>query len=355
METTSNNTQIAPDIGMSAEQLEHIQNVGLNSAELANLWANYMSSSLKEYVVKYFLDKVEDKEVRSVLEYALHIARQHIQTMTDIYKRENHPIPRGFNHEDVDLNAPRLFSDPFILSYIEYMAEIRINGYATALPMSARGDIRKYFTECMASAAELYNMTSSLMLSKGVYLRAPQIPIPEKVDFVKNQSFLTGFLGDRRPLSSIEISHIFARAKANSLRKTLLTGFAQVAKSKQIGDYMIRGKDIADKHIEVMVSLLAKNGLTMPATWDSGVMQTNVAPFSERLMSQNIRTFNAMEIGNYGKALSVSLRHDVAAVITRLLAEVGKYTEDGVNILIDNGWLEEPPQAADPEALGKMH
>jgi hypothetical protein len=33
---------------------------------------------------------------------------------------------------------------------------------------------------------------------------------------------------------------------------------------------------------------------------------------------------------------------------------VGDYVEDGANILIDHGWMEQPPQAVDREALAKV-
>lgn len=39
--------------------------------------------------------------------------------------------------------------------------------------------------------------------------------------------------------------------------------------------------------------------------------------------------------------------------ITRLMAEIGKFAEDGLTILIDNGWLEKPPQAADRKNIAK--
>jgi hypothetical protein len=54
--------------------VETEQTIRLTSAELANLWAAYMNSSLKKSFVQYFLAKVEDKDIRPVLEYALHIA-----------------------------------------------------------------------------------------------------------------------------------------------------------------------------------------------------------------------------------------------------------------------------------------
>lgn len=183
-------------------KLETEQNITLTSAEIANLWSAYMNSSLKKYIVKYFLSKVEDAEIRSVLEYASHIAEQHLNTIAEIYRHEKHPIPHGFTDQDVNTDAPRLFSDSLILSFMEFMAVIRLNGYVTALPMSARKDIREYFTECLSSAGELYNKVSSVMLSKGVYLRAPYIPAPDDIAFVQKQNFLTGFFGERRTINS---------------------------------------------------------------------------------------------------------------------------------------------------------
>lgn len=58
-----------------------------------------------------------------------------------------------------------------------------------------------------------------------------------------------------------------------------------------------------------------------------------------------------MRLRTYGNALAFSPRHDIAANYARLAAEVGNYSEDGANILIDMGWMEQPPQAADRERL----
>ena len=60
---------------------------------------------------------------------------------------------------------------------------------------------------------------------------------------------------------------------------------------------------------------------------------------------------NAGGIGNYGASLAASLRLDLATDYARLLTEVGLYAEDGANLLIDNGWLEEPPQTPNKTAL----
>lgn len=51
--------------------------------------------------------------------------------------------------------------------------------------------------------------------------------------------------------------------------------------------------------------------------------------------------------GFYGAALSVVQRRDLAAEYTRLIGEIGLYAEDGINLMIKNGWLEQPPMAED--------
>nr|WP_276519695.1 DUF3231 family protein [Bacillus infantis] len=66
-----------------------------------------------------------------------------------------------------------------------------------------------------------------------------------------------------------------------------------------------------------------------------------------------VNLMSASGIGNYGTALSASPRRDIAGDYSRLLAEVGLYAEDGLQILIKHGWLERPPHAADRNELVK--
>ena len=42
-------------------------------------------------------------------------------------------------------------------------------------------------------------------------------------------------------------------------------------------------------------------------------------------------------------AISSSVRSDLVVDFTRLNMEILKFAEDGMNILIDNHWLERPP------------
>lgn len=346
METFHNNTEPSPlyDVESISNVIEAERNVSLTSSELSVLWSSWMESSIKERFVAYFLRIVEDRDVKQILDYTLGIAKKHLNIISEIYSRENHPIPVGFTDDDVNLEAPRLFSDSAILYFLEELTRSRLDGYSTALYMSTRTDVRKYFTECVADPAEIYNRTVSAMLSKGIYMRPPHIPVPDKIDFAKKQSYWAGYLGKQRPLNSIEISHIFIGLQRNIQREAMLTGFCQVARSGQVRSFMKRGKDIAAKHIKIFSALLMKNNLPVSMSWDLGVTESKTSTFSDMLMMQEAIFSSVLLIASYGKALPV-IRTDLMADFSRLLAETFKFKKDGMGIIIENGWFEEPPQA----------
>jgi hypothetical protein len=334
------------------QQTKH--NIRLTSAEIANLWNSYMNDSMAICVLKYFLEKVEDTEVRPVLEYAFELANNHVDTVTKILNHENHPIPQGFTDEDVNVTAPTLYSDIFYLIYLQNMSRTGLQAYSLGLPVVTRSDIVDFYHECLASSAELNMRTSKVMLSKGVYSRPPYISIPEEVDFIQKQSYLENLFEGSRPVDVLEITAIHISILSNILGKVLLTGFSQVAKSQKVREYMYRGTKIAAKHIEVFGTLLQKDNLSSPETWDSEVMDSTVSPFSDKLMMFHTRVLSVAGIGNYGLGMSTSMRHDLGVNYARLTTEMGHFGDDGANIMINNGWLEQPPQADNRKELAKV-
>jgi hypothetical protein len=179
------------------------------------------------------------------------------------------------------------------------------------------------------------------------------IPSPEKVDFVERQGFLTGWFGEQRTLLGTEIAHIYLNLTNNALGKALLMGFAQVAQSEKVRSHMKRGYQLAAKQIEILQSIMNKEHLLSPMTWDTDVMDSTDPPFSDKLMMYHTSVLSAAGIANYGGGMSISLRRDLFTLYTRLMAETGQFAEDGVNLMIDYGWLEEQPQADNREVLSQ--
>lgn len=325
----------------------------LTAAEIGKLWATYMGNSMSERVVSYFLQQVDDQDIRGILEQALQLTQQFTQGVRDVLSREQCPIPIGLTGEDVDLDAPRLFEDEFYVHYVKYVGKAGINLYGTAVPLMTRKDTRDFFTNCLNSTVQLMNNVNELSATKGYLIKPPYIPKPSTVEFIKKQSYLNGFFGEVRPLQALEITHLWDDAQNDSISRSVLLGFSQVAQLNQVRDYFLRGKKMIEKHLEVFSEKLMQAGLPSHPVLDHLVTTSTTPPFSDKLMMFHKIDMFAMRIRTYGNSASFSARHDLAAVFGRFLVETGNYVEDGANIIIDHGWLEQPPQAPDRHALAR--
>jgi hypothetical protein len=170
------------------------------------------------------------------------------------------------------------------------------------------------------------------------------------VEYVHEQSYLAGWFG-RRPLNAIEISNIYFNLIQNQLGRTLAMGFSQVAKSETVRDFMIRGMNISDKHVEVFGSVLSQDHLPSASSWSTLPTDSTVPTYSDKLLMAHMNALNSAGIAHYGKSLGLSPRRDLGAHYVRLTAEIAEFAEDGANIMIKNGWMEQPPQAPDRDQL----
>jgi hypothetical protein len=326
-------------------------NIPLTAAELSNVWSGYQGDSLARCVLKHFLATVQDTEIKGLIEYALGLCEKHLARLKQYFVSENMPIPIGFTDEDVNEAAPRLYSDMFYLGYLMNMGKQGMALYSFALSVSSRKDIREYISECLSSSAAIYNEAVEIMQAKGVYVRPPHIPVQDTVEFVHKEGFFYGWFGDRRPVNSAEISHLYANIMTNHYGKSLVMGFSQVAKSAEIRDFMVRGRNIAQKHIEVFSAVLRDDNLPAPQSWDDAVMVSREAPFSDKLIMHHILGLNGAGVLNYGAAVAGSMRRDLIATYERLKVEISLFAGDGAEIVLKNGWFEKIPTAPERDAL----
>jgi hypothetical protein len=334
--------------------VEEKNNIQLTSAEIGSLWTVYIGDTGSICQLKYALKILKDEEIRPILQSALDLAQSRVQKITEFFNQENHPIPVGFTDADVDLNAPRLYSDAYLLVFVQNMAETQLNTFTMWLTHGTRQDIRTFFSECLASTTQLFNQAVDMMLSQGIYVRPPFIPIPKQVDMVEQQNYLTGWFGKRRPLNALELEQLFFNIHRNVVGQALLLGYSQVARSQQVRDYMRRGVDLAKKLIEVFSSILMEEDVPAPMIWASTVEASTVPPFSDKLMMFQVALLNQIGFGFYARSHVTSARRDLGTHYFRVMTETAQYAEDGANITIENAWLEEPPQVPDRKQIAKV-
>ncbi|WP_421381261.1 DUF3231 family protein [Bacillus salacetis] len=331
----------------------------LTSGELATLWTTYQNDTSSLCMTEYFLAKCEDPEIESLLKLTQGASLDHIAFLKDLYESEQIPIPAGFSIEkDVKPESPRMYEDMFFLMFLRQMAKVGMITYSGALSLAVREDIIHFYQGCLAFTSDLYKKTTEMALKKGILVRPPYIPYPKGIDFVDEKSYFSSSLNpftEKRPLNAIEISHLFMNTETNLLGSMLTTSFAQMARTKEVKEFMVRAQDVAQKHINIFTKTLVDNNMQAPMSWDTNV-QDNTSPiFSEKLMMFMVTlTINA-GMGNYGVSGAASMRMDVASNYFRLALETGRLGKSGADIMVKYRWLEEPPQSPDRNKLLKKN
>lgn len=330
------------------------KNINLTSAELGVLWNTYMIESLVHHMYAYFLKNAEDPDIKNHLQYSHDTTRDTLGYLEGFFKREGLAVPRGITSEDINLNAPRLFADKYYIVFEEYASRFGLSSFSLGYTQCSRLDMREFMKKHFVERLILINQKIvELSLAKGVHVRPPYVPTPKEVDFVKRQSFFSGFFGEKRPLTVLEITHLFTNAYINTLGRTTLIGYSQVAKSKEVKDHFLRGRDLATKYFKDLVNILIDENIALPSGLTGEVLETTESPFSDRLMLFHDTLLASTGLGNYGMAIVASPRSDLATLYSKVAVEAAAYAKDGADLMIKNGWMEQPPTAPDRDALTK--
>lgn len=329
-------------------------NIKLTAPEITGLWTTFIQNSAIECVLKHFLSYLQDSEIRPIVEEAIKIYQSQSEQIKKIYAEEQIPIPNGFSDADVDLSAPPLYSDLYALSFVYRVGQVNLHHFGATTSKVARNDVVSFFTKGMDSVTKLYEKSLNVMLTKGIYDRPPKIKYPDKPEYVQEQSFLGKWFGEQRPLTSSELGEIFFVIERNYIGLLLLFGLIQVMKDKEIKQFLIRGKELSEKQINIFNKLLKKEDLLEISPVTMEVTDSTISPFSDKLIMFLITTTTSTSISLLAYAMSVSMRKDLTMHYARIMAEVILYGEDGVNIMINRGWMEQPPLDFDRKALMKI-
>lgn len=323
----------------------------LTSAEISMLWSTYIGDSMANCVLRHFSQTCEDDDIKPILEYAIKSANEHIDLIAELFTKEGIPIPNGFGEQDINLHAKKLFSDVTYMRYLHHMGRTGLNSYSLAKSISARKDIRSLFKHFYDQTESMYDQNVELMQEKGMFIRAPYISYPDKIEYITDKKFLGGLIGRPRPLLAVEIAHIGINVEVANVGKTILLGFSQVAQSKKLSDYFKDGYELGKKMVEDFMIKLKEDDDSYPSTWDSTISSSTEAPFSDKLMLFHTNAQSAIGIGDFGLAIAASVRKDLALTYEGYLIRLGSYAEDGAKLLIEHGWFEKPPQSLDRESL----
>lgn len=300
---------------------------------------------------EHTLAKAKNPDFRPIFQQALDYSSQRVKGLEDIFNSIHHPIPVAFGEKDADINAGELFSESFMLTYTKSTNKFIIGNYIEAYSNSSRSDVRQFFSECIDQTRNIINMCTDVLLAKGLDLKAPYLIIPDTIDFVDDKDYYGSIFGNNRPLNSLEIGHLHNIIANKLILGTLTLGLAQVAKNDKIRKYLAKGNELCKKQVNELSAILSQWDLPVPSTSDFEISSSTDSPFSDRLIIFHTTVVTAYTISNYGKALTNGADKEIIKVYMSLISELLTYAKDGLDLMIENRWLERVPETADRRKL----
>lgn len=324
------------------------KNVGLTSTEISNIWSSYLKSSMELRFFQYFYATAEDPEVKNIVEKMVEFSEKSLEDLKDIFRKENLTIPLGFTEKDVRLDAGKVFSDTFILYFCHDITMLSLSTYPSAFPDCPRKDVRNYFQNAIEFTLQIQNEMNDLMLSRGIYLKSPQVAMNHTIDFADDLNYLNGLFGGSRPVNAAEIANLSRVIHRARFSKMVFVTFSKLASLKEVKQHFSKGRDALEKVQESLEEVTDKENISISASGDYNIFDVKSSPFSDKLMLFFANTCLGMFCFiMVNQALTSSLRSDIVSKFTIISTQMKKFYGKGLLLTINEKWLEQPPQAFD--------
>ncbi|WP_077212441.1 DUF3231 family protein [Bacillus dakarensis] len=150
------------------------------------------------------------------------------------------------------------------------------------------------------------------MQEKGLYYRPLVINIPARADYVEDNNFLTGWLGEKRALSCIEIADIYFNLKKSLIAKAFIVSVQQVAKHDKVKNFLEKAAKTKEEHVKTFFETLLAENLPSPPIFDAEITDSTISPFSDKLLMFQIGFLFSTAMVYYGMRWASSPRRDLS-------------------------------------------
>lgn len=313
----------------------------LTATEIQNLLTSYMTNTMSSVVTADLLKKADDPGVKKMLKLGLNIANEEVKGATNFLKSDKRALPESFTEDDILLKDSKYYSDKFVILLKYSLGRDALNLYNLSLSTSFNPNIRAFYKKLIKDTAELVEQCLELLIKNGMHQPTIHVPRTKVVEKIHEQEFLGKMFGKNRPLSTPEVHQLTTNYCSTEVLRELLRSFCQTT-TIEIKEHFERGTKIFSKQLETIQDKLEKENLPQLPTWESEI-DTDRAPFSERLMFFKTALILGATGGRYGVSASATLRKDIGAAFLKMMSETLLYAEDTGNLQIKHKMLDEPP------------
>lgn len=329
----------------------------ISASELGTLWLTYQEKTMILRFLEYFLAKSDDQEAKNIMGMMWQELDYYVSLIKRVFETEGVPIPTGFKKEDVNLDAPNLYDNGFDIMFLRVLKEISMGLYTINMNMAYRVDIMTIYEGLTTITHKCYKLATLYLLKKGILTLPPKVTNPKTTEFIKSKKYMSGFnpFSEKRALNDIELGFLHHGIETNNVGMQLMIGFAQCAENKEVKQYFVKGKELTKKQIKTFEEILLDSDIQFSATAGSTVTTSTVAPFSDKLMMYCVDFLNGFSIVGSSFGTFFSLRNDIIMKTTLIAKDIFFYGQEGIKIMIKNGWYEEPPQMEDRAQIIKKN
>src|SRR5690625_8047124 len=124
-----------------------------------------------------FMQNVQDEEINTLMKDTLEEKVKRNENVKEILTKEVHSIPEGFTEGDVNLKAPRLFSDELYLDYILHTFQMEFYNYNWSMVTAVKLSIQQFYQEVMQDTMQLEMEAKELSKHKGLFIKQLKVQL----------------------------------------------------------------------------------------------------------------------------------------------------------------------------------
>ncbi|MBU9713884.1 DUF3231 family protein [Evansella tamaricis] len=329
--------------------------IPLSASELSNLWMTYQHQTMQMRFLEHFLEHAEDDEINEMLKKSYDSCGETVDRIINFFHLDGAVIPVGFTERDFIKGTPKLFDFLYEVMFLHMISKIGTSLFSLYSTMSYRQDIRKFYRELTSTYQMEFDLSAQFLLEKGVLARPPYVTMPQKVSFVEDTNYLSGLniFKEKRSLNTVELSLIHHAIETNLTGMQLMMGFAQVARDEKVKEYFVKGMKLSKEVETTLGEYLRRDYIEPPATHAGKATNSTTPPFSDKIMMYITSLLSTFGLGSHALGGAFSLRSDLPLTMAKLAQQIFSFAKEGGEIMIKNGWMEEPPQVEDRQQLTK--
>ncbi|MBN8210417.1 DUF3231 family protein [Bacillus sp. NTK071] len=318
----------------------------MSSTEIGALWMTYQKKTVILRMLEYFIEKSDDKKAKHLMEGLWKKLNPKVKQIEVMFQNEGAAVPIGFTSDDVFKNASKLYDHGFDIMFMRVLKEISMAMYTLHLSMAYREDIVKLYMDLTHLTQTYYNEFTQYLLTLGILPRPTYISAPESVEFITDKKYMkrSSLFGSKRAISTIEFAYLYHSIETNITGMQMITGFAQTAHDEKVRKYFRKGKELSKEIIIETGKILQQEDIQIPATPGGNVTTSQEAPFTDKLMMYCTYLLSNFGIGGQSFGAAFGLRNDLILKSGVFAKDVYEYAREGVELMIANNWMEEPPQ-----------